>query len=285
MEAVRDAGGRLLLHAEDGELNAAREAALFHTGRTGPAWHPAAHPPESEIAAVGVAIDLATAAGCPLTVVHVSTAGALAALREARAGGADVAAEACLQHLYRDESWYASGDEHDEALTAIFSPPLRTPADAAALRAGLAAGDIAHLATDHCEFTLAVKRDALRGGFAAVPNGAPGVGERLIVAYSRSVVSGEITPADWVRLCCEAPARGAGLARKGRLEAGADADLVLFDPAAVGTRLPLDAEGSLWTGEDWRGAVRRVWRRGELVVDDGGPAPALTPGRFLPRSL
>ena len=80
-------------------------------------------------------------------------------------------------------------------------------------------------------------------------------------------------------------ARGAGLARKGRLEAGADADLVLFDPAAVGTRLPLDAEGSLWTGEDWRIAVRRVWRRGELVVDDGGPAPALTPGRFLPRSL
>ena len=282
MAAVRDAGGRLLVHAEDGELNAARERRLLDTGRIGPEWHPAAHPPESETAAVATALELAADTGCPLTVVHLSTAGGLARILAARAEGRDVLTEVTIQHLLLTEHWYRAG--FDQALAAIMSPPLRTAADNAALLAGLQSGDIGWITTDHCEFPLAVKRQAAAAGFPAVPNGAAGVGERLLVTYTELVVPGHLSPADWVRLCCEAPARHAGLGdRKGRVAPGLDADLVLFDPDAVGTRLPINADHSLWAGDRWRGAVRHVWRRGEQVVRDGRLVPGVGVGRFLER--
>jgi len=284
MTAVHDAGARLLLHAEMGETNAAFEQALIDTGRTAAHWHPAAHPAESEIEAVRTAIDIAGLTGCPLSVVHVSTAGALAEIAAARAAGLDVTAEACPHHLYRDEFEYQRG--YGAALAAVLSPPLRSAADSAALRLAIAAGDVSHIATDHCEFPLHVKRDAARDGFAAIPNGAGGVGERLIVVYSESVKTGGITPEQWVRLCCESPARLMGLgSRKGRISEGFDADLVLFDHDAIGTVLPRTESASLWAGSDWRGEVRDVWLRGEATVIDGIIAQDAGAGKFLERSL
>lgn len=283
MAAVRDAGGRLLLHAEMGETNAACEKTLLDTGRIAPQWHPAAHPPESEIEAVETALELARRTGCPLTVVHVSTAGALRAISAARDGGLDVAAEACIHHLYRDESEYRKG--YDVAVRAILSPPLRPASDCAALRAAMAEGDIAWIATDHCEFPAEVKLAAARRGFAAVPNGAGGVGERLQVVYGESVATGEITPEQWVRLCCEAPAELAGLGgRKGRIETGYDADLVLFDPDAEDMTLPVGGGDSLWAGSAWRGAVRRVWLRGRDMVKSGLISHSEPSGAFLARN-
>ena len=284
MAAVRDAGGRLLLHAEDGELNAAVERRLLDTGRIGPEWHPAAHPPESEIAAMGTGLELAAETGCPLTIVHLSTAGGLARIRAARQAGRDVRAEVTIQHLLLTDDWYRAG--FDQALAAILSPPLRSAADTAALRAALTDGGVDWIATDHCEFSLAIKCREAAGGFPAVPNGAAGVGERLLVTYTELVVPGHLSPAAWVNLCCTAPARFAGLGdRKGRLAPGLDADLVLFDPEAAGTRLPVNADHSLWAGDHWRGAVRHVWRRGTALVRDGRLVPAAEPGRFLERSL
>ena len=283
MTAVHDAGARLLLHAEMGETNAVCEQALIDTGRIAAHWHPAAHPAESEIEAVRKAIDIAGRTGCPLSVVHVSTAGALAEITAARAAGLAVTAEACLHHLYRDEFEYQRG--FDAALTAVLSPPLRSASDTAALRLAIAAGDVSHIATDHCEFPLQVKREAARDGFAAIPNGAGGVGERLIVVYSESVKTGGITPEQWVRLCCESPAELMGLGgRKGRIEPGYDADLVLFDPEAIGTVLPRIESASLWAGSDWRGEVRDVWLRGEPAVTDGIIAQDAGTGKFLERS-
>ncbi len=285
MRAVRAAGGRLLLHAEMGELNASCEAALLHTGRTGPQWHPAAHPADSEVEAVRLALGLARRTGCPLSVVHVSTAGALADIAAARAEGLDVTAEACIHHLYRDESEYARG--YDQALAAVLSPPLRPATDAAALRDGLASGTVSHIATDHCAFPLEIKRRAAAaGGFVAVPNGAGGVGARLLVVYTESVVPGAIPPCAWVRLCCEAPADLMGLGgRKGRIAPGWDADLVLFDPDADRTSLPVAGDGSLWKGANWQGAVRDVWRRGESAVRKGKLIDDIQPGRRIPRQF
>lgn len=286
MRQVKDVGGHLLLHAEDGEMNATAEAILAATGRTGPEWHPAAHGPESEVEAIRQAMLLAEETGCPLTVVHLSTAAGLDLIRGARAVGVDLRAETCPQYLFRDESRYVSGG--DDALTALMSPPLRTPADAAALLSGLAGNDIAWLATDHCAFPLDLKRREAARGFAAVPNGAAGVGERLLAAYTLGVCRGLLTPERWVQVCCEAPAGRLGLAgRKGRVAAGYDADLVLFDPAACGTHLPVDGhpDPSLWTGDDWRGRVVDVWRRGEQVVHNGCLSTNIGPGHFLPRRL
>ncbi len=284
MTTVRDAGGRLLIHAEDGELNAGLERRLLDTGRIGPGWHPAAHPPESEAQAIETALALAAETGCPLTIVHLSTAEGVASIRRARAAGRDVRTEVTIQHLLLTGHWYKAG--FDQALAAIMSPPLRTAADNAALLEGLRDGTIGWITTDHCEFPLEVKRQAAAAGFPAVPNGAAGVGERLLVTYTELVVPGHLSPADWVRLCCEEPARSAGLDdRKGRLAPGLDADLVLFDPDATGTRLPFNADHSLWAGDRWRGAVRHVWRRGEQVVRDGWLMEGIGPGRFLERSL
>ena len=282
MERVRTVGGRLLLHAEDGELNARREEDLRREQTTEPCHHPLAHPAESEIAATAVALDAARATGCPLTIVHLSTAGALALIDQARSEGLDIRTEVCIQHLFRNDDQYRAGE--DAALTAIMSPPLRPEADALALRTALTEGRLDWIATDHCEFALAAKQSAAGGGFAAVPNGTGGVGERLIVTYSLGVVAGLLTPERWIDLCCTTPAAAAGLGhRKGDVRPGLDADLVLFDPQAVDTRLPFHGAASLWTGTDWRGAVRHVWLRGHQVVESGQLDCESPPGRYLRR--
>jgi dihydropyrimidinase len=287
--AVRDAGGRLLVHAEDGEAIAQAEAQHIQTGRTGPEWFPATHPPVTESRAVDLALAIAARTRCPLTLVHLSVADAVervarARLDPARPDGA-LAAEACSHHLFRSASLYRSG--RDDALRAILSPPLRSPSDGAALQAGLASGDIDLISSDHCEFPLALKRQEGLHGFPMVPNGTGGVAERLIVSYTMGVKQDGLTPARWVAVCCELPALLNGLAgRKGRLAPGHDADIVLFDPAATGTRLPIgpgDPLARLWTGAEWCGDVRQVWRRGVAVVKPGVRSVEAGRGEWLAR--
>jgi dihydropyrimidinase len=294
MKSVAACGGRLLVHAEDGELNARAEAVLMHTGRSGPEWHPTAHPPESEVAAVETALSLARSTHCPLTLVHLSLAESLQRLRQARraaaiAGAAEdlLTGEVCLHHIFASSG--CCDGSYEAALRVVLSPPIRSVQDSAALLAGLAAGDIDLLSTDHCEFPLAIKLQAAHAGFPAIPNGAGGVGERLTWAYARGVVPGDLTPERWVRVCCERPAELMGLGRrKGRIAPGFDADLVLFDPRAEQVWRPLgesDPQSSLYAGVRVTGMVRRVWLRGRLVVDGGRLIPDAAPGCFLSRRL
>ncbi len=291
MVAVADAGGLLLVHAEDGEMNATMEAELLAAGRTAPRWHPDAHPLESEVQAATLALDLAHQAGCPLLVVHMSAAGTLAALRRARAdrAGAGPAAlgEACIHHLFADDACYRTDD--DAALAAICSPPLRPAGHGAALLAGLAEGAIDILSTDHCEFALAVKRRAAGAGFPKVPNGCGGVGERLVISHTLAVAEGKLEPWRWQEVFAERPAALMGLtARKGRLAPGLDADIVLFDPEARDVWHPLgdsDVAGSLWEGRPVTGRVTDVWLRGARVVGDGALCADQPGGVFLPRAL
>lgn len=291
MAAIASRGARLVVHAEDGPTCAAAERALLDTGRTAPVWHPAAHPPGAELDAVAAALAMALRTGCDLTLAHLSLGGSVERLRRARAEAAarpgQLAGEVCLHHLLLDESLYGLGPE--SALRATLSPPLRPAPEAAALVAALAAGDLDLLATDHCEFPLAVKRERARHGFAAVPNGAGGVGERLCLSHGLAVADGRLSAERWVEACCEAPARLLGLAdRKGRLAPGLDADLVLFDPTADGPWEPApacDPAASLWSGRPCRGRVRDVMLRGRWVVRGGRLLPDLAPGRYLPRAL
>lgn len=288
MHAVRSADGMLLIHAEDGEMNAAAQEILVNTGRTTANWHPAAHPPESEIAAVRQALDLARETGCPLTIVHMSLAESLDELTRARSSrpGAGLVGEVCLHHLAADASLYNMGQ--DRALAAICSPPLRSPDDAAGLLAGLADGRIDFLSTDHCEFPLKLKREAAQSGFAKVPNGCGGVGERLTFAYTLGVASGAMSPWRWMQVCCQKPAEIMGLTgSKGRLHPGHDADIVAFDPLlesrweALGAS---DGPGNLYRGRTARGRVVQVWKSGRLAVTEGRVVTDTT-GFFLPRRL
>lgn len=295
MQAVARAGGRLLVHAEDGELNAAAEERLLTTGRSGPEWHRLAHPAEAELGAIRTTLELARTTGCAVTIVHVSLAGSLDLLRQARAAGnirmaepgcTDlITAEVCLHHIFAS-SGHCQGS-HEAFLRAVLSPPIREVHDSQQLLAGLQHGELDILSTDHCEFPLAVKAREARRGFNAIPNGAGGVGERLTLAYAKGVVPGLLDAARWVRVCCERPAELMGLAGcKGRIAPGHDADLVLFDPEAEGFWQPLgasDPASNLYAGTPVRGAVCKVWRRGELVVSGGNLQGGLVPGRFLER--
>jgi dihydropyrimidinase len=291
MMVVRDAGGILLVHAEDGEMNAQAEQVLKDLGRIGPVYHPQAHPAVSEEKAVAEALQQAVTTGCPLEIVHISLARSAELLTEARTNHPQRAdtlwGEVCIQHLFADDNLYQGG--HESALGSICSPPLRPAGNGDQLLEMLADGKLDILSTDHCEFTLNEKAAAAGGGFYNVPNGCGGVGERLVISHTQAVVTGKLSPARWVDTIATRPAELMGLGtRKGQLEPGFDADIVLFDPKPEYRWEPLgqsDRAGSLWAGMPVQGAVRDVWLRGKQVVSKGQLVSVQPGGVFLPRKL
>jgi dihydropyrimidinase len=236
---------------------------------------------------VSEVLTLAEETGCPLTIVHMSLGRSLEQLKKARISGGRLIGEVCLQHLFADSGLYEGG--HEAALGAICSPPLRSVANGAELLAGLVAGDLDLLSTDHCEFPLKVKMAAAAGGFPKVPNGCGGVGERLVVSHTLAVASGKMSLFRWIEACCRRPAELMGLADcKGQLAPGFDADIVLFDPVPSYRWEPLagsDRAGSLWAGLPVTGRVRDVWLRGRQVVSAGKLTLDQPGGDFLTRRL
>jgi len=233
---------------------------------------------------------LAERAGARLYVVHVSSAPALAAVREARERGVDVLAETCPQYLWLDSERLAGPDGEDFVCT----PPLRDPWHAEELWEGLAQGTVHTVATDHCPFTVADRRAGTRArpdgwaDFTEIPGGLPGVETRLALVW-RGVTTGRITAADWVRLCAEAPARTFGLwPAKGSLRPGADADVVVWDPARrhgmEATDLHMNVDHSPYEGMTADGWPALVFSRGRIVAADGTPTAEPGWGRYVPRA-
>jgi dihydropyrimidinase len=288
LEAALQAAAALdltvLMHCEDGARIAARQRELLAAGERGPAAHPRSRPPVCEETAVVHALALAAQTECRPYLVHLSTAGAIGAVKTARARGRTVYAETCPQYLLLDESLYAG--DFAAAAPYVMSPPLRSFAHRGALRAALADGVIDVVATDHCAFNLAGQKELGRDDFTRIPGGAAGVEQRLTLLYTLGVATGLLAPAAWVRLVSTRPAQIFGLyPRKGSLAAGADADLVLWDPAATWTIRARDAHGrsdhSIYEGRPVRGRPVRVWSRGETVFADGRLQAAAGRGRFL----
>lgn len=230
----------------------------------------------------------ARAADAPVHVVHLSCADALAFVAEARAGGVRATAETCPHYLTLTDARY---DEPDplECAKCVISPPLRPAADGDALWSALAAGDLSLVATDHVPDRMAVEKgEAGRGvSFERISNGAPGIETLLSVVYGQGVATGRITVERMVDLLATTPARRFGLARKGAIEAGRDADLVLFDPAARRTiravELHHTSDFTPYEGMEVRGAVRSVVVRGRPVIQDGRAVGERGYGRFVER--
>jgi dihydropyrimidinase len=206
----------------------------------------------------------------------------LDAVRTARAAGVAITAETCPQYLVLTRDVYEREDGH------LFSaaPPLRDDPDRAALWAGLRTHDVDLVATDHCPFTRAQK--AWRGTFDDLPYGLPGVETLLPLLYTEGVATGRLAVHDIARLACEGPARVYDLApRKGTLQAGADADLVLFDPAATwrleSRNLHMNCDFSPYEGRPMVGRVVSTLSRGEVVYSEGKLLAAAGRGRFLAR--
>jgi dihydropyrimidinase len=283
-------GGLVTIHCENGGAIEALRRAAVAAGRTGVLEHANTRPAQLEAEAVTRAAALAERAGASVYVVHLSSAPALAAVREARERGVDILAETCPQYLYLDTARLAGPDGENFVCT----PPLRDPWHAEELWEGLARGTVQTVATDHCPFTVADRRAGTMGrrdgwaDFTEIPGGLPGVETRLALVW-QGVAAGRITTEEWVRLCAEAPARTFGLwPAKGSLRAGADADVVVWDP---GRRQPLDAgdlhmhvDHSPYAGMTVDGWPALVLSRGERVAVDGVPCGEPGRGRFVARA-
>ena len=256
-------------------------------GKTETRWHPVSRPAEAEAEAVSRLLALARAAGeAPVYIVHLSSRRGLEEFRRAKKAGQEhIGAETCPQYLLLDEKLY---NDPQEGLKAVMAPPLRRQEDRDALWQALAADELDTVATDHCPFTFAKQKQQGARDFTKCPSGAPGVEERLILLYSEGVGKGRITLPQLVKYACTNPARVAGLyPRKGTIEAGADADLVILNPAKEWTmtkgRLHGNADYTCYEGMKIKGAIERVMLRGRTVALEGEFTGIRGGGQYLRR--
>ncbi len=281
-------GGMLEVHCEDPVLIDEAVASALQRGETAPRHHAATRSTEAEAVATYRAMAFARAADAPVHVVHLSCADALRHVAQARATGVRATAETCPHYLALTDARYEEPDPL-ECAKSVISPPLRPASDQEALWAGLAAGDLSLIATDHVPDRVAIEKgEAARGvSFDRISNGAPGIETLLAIAWSEGVGRGRITPERLVDLLATTPARRFGLARKGAVEVGRDADLVLFDPAARRTIRQADlhhtSDFTPYEGLDVQGAVRSVFVRGRAVIRDGRSVAERGHGRFVER--
>jgi dihydropyrimidinase len=277
------AGGIVCLHAENGPVIQVLVAEALLAGRSTPAFHALTRPALLEAEAVRRGIALAELADARLYLVHLSSDLALDAVREARRRGLPVLAETCPQYLYLSDDRYDA--ERLEAAKYVMSPPLRPARSRDALWRGLSDGDLDVVATDHCPFRLA---DKARGrDFSEIPNGAPGIEPRMLLVY-QGVVEGRLSLERFVEVTSTAPARLFGLApRKGTIETGSDADLVVLDPAGrtviSAATQHMRVDYSPYEGMELSGSIRAVFSRGEMVAEGGAFTGTPGRGRFLAR--
>jgi dihydropyrimidinase len=281
-------GGMLQVHCEDPVLIDAAVASALQRGNTAMRYHATSRPAYAEDVATARAMAFARAADAPVHVVHLSSADALRQVRAAKAAGLRVSAETCPHYLSLTDDRYAAADDLEVAKVVI-SPPLRSAADQDAMWAGLAAGDLDLVATDHVPDRVAVEKgDAERGvPFDRISNGAPGIETLLAIAYGTGVARGRLSVERLVDVLAATPARRFGLKRKGSLEVGKDADFVLFDPGARQTiraaELHHASDYTPYEGLEIEGAVRSVFVRGRAVVRDGAFVGDRGYGRFVER--
>jgi dihydropyrimidinase len=230
---------------------------------------------------------MARASNAPVYFVHVSCTAALAQIGRARAASEPVFAETCPHFLALDESRYAAAD--DECAKYVISPPLRSTSDEAALWGALAESGLDLVATDHVPDRLAVEKRLVGQPFPEISNGAPGIETLLTIVYSEGVQRGRISVERMVDLLSTTPARLFGLNSKGSVEAGKDADIVLFDPQERRTiteaELHHTSDYTPYEGMAASGIVRTVLVRGSFVIRDGRFVGRRGHGKFQERQL
>lgn len=282
----KEVGALISVHAENGDVIDVMVKEHLAAGLTAPKYHAATRPPEAEGEATGRAIFLAGLADAPIYIVHLSCKEALDKVRAARDAGLPVYAETCPQYLALSVDNYEEADF--EGAKYVCSPPLRDKSNWNELWAGITAGDLQVIATDHCPFNFKGQKDLGRDDFSKIPNGAPGIEHRLVLLNTLGVQTGRINMAKLVELTSAAPARFFGMfPEKGAIAPGSDADLVIFDSAAVSVITAASQTQNLdytpYEGMAVKGAVRAVMQRGTMVVEDGTFVGAAGAGNYLKR--
>lgn len=296
MQVSRETGLLTMMHAENGPAIDVLAAQLVAQGKTDPYYHGIARAWQMEEEATHRAIMLADVTGAPLYVVHVSAKQAVEQLAWARDRGQNVFGETCPQYLYLslEEQLGAQSDEWGafEGAKWVCSTPLRSRAEGHQdhMWQALRTNDLQMVSTDHCPFCMKDQKELGLGDFRKIPNGIGSVEHRMNLMY-QGVVTGRLTLERWVELTSTTPARMFGMyGRKGVIQPGADADIVVYDPNGH-TSIGIDAthhmnmDHSAWEGYEIDGHVDTVISRGKVVIDDGAYLGAKGDGRFIKRGL
>ena len=285
LQESKAAGVTIMVHAENADVIDVLQRQLLAAGQTGPYGHALSRPPWVEIEATQRAIALAILADAPLYVVHVSAKGAMEAIRDAANRGVRVSGETCTHYLALDtENLAKPGFEGGKY---VCSPALRGGEHREALWQAVNMSWLGAVSSDHCGFDWAVQKHMGKDDFTKIPNGCPGMQDRLGVLWTEGVCAGRISRSKLVELFATKPAEVCGIGHvKGRLDAGHDADIVIYDPEGDytitnETRLH-GVDFDPYEGYAQKGRVDMVLLRGDVLVRDGVFCGSRSGGVFVP---
>jgi dihydropyrimidinase len=270
-----DNGTRICMHAENGIVidEIIREA--VEAGHKDPVWHTRTRPTRMEAEGVHRAIAIAEVAKVPLYIVHLSSHDALEQVRIGRNRGVDVQAETCPQYLFLDATWYEK--PNFEGAKWVMTPALREKWNQASLWQGLKFGDLSAVATDHCPFCFTGQKELGKDSFTKIPNGAPGVENRMSMIFTGGVAEGRFSLNRFVELTSTSAAKTFGLfPKKGTIAVGSDADIVVFDhnrKETLSIHRPhthhMKVDYCTFEGFEVTGWSEVVISRGRVICEDG----------------
>lgn len=269
MEVIAEEGCLLLVHCEDGDLIKDTVRKLLRSRKTHAAYHGISRPAEAEILAIKSVIELASETKCRTYIVHTSTSEGGRLIREAKEEGIPVYGETCMQYLVLDDEVYDESLPNFEVLPFVFSPPLRSIKDQQLLWKEVTKGTFDTMGSDHCPFNLSGQKDIGNDNFSLVPSGAGGVEYRIPLLFSHGVLSHLITNEQFVAMTSTNAAKLFGWERsKGKIAAGFDADLVIWDPEPMSiinrVTQKQHCDSNIFEGIPVTGRVEKVISRGKL---------------------
>jgi dihydropyrimidinase len=286
MLALKDHGGLVALHAENGDVIDVLVRQAVAAGKVAPKYHAVTRPPVTEGEAVFRAICIAEVAECPVYFVHLSSRHAVEQLQRGRDRGLPVFAETCPHYLILDESRY--DQPGFEGAKYVLTPPLRPREHQDALWTAIRSGDISVISTDHCPYCFTDQKALGLDDFSKIPNGGPGIENRLSLIYNAGVHGGHININQFVDLVSTKAAKIFGLfPRKGTIAVGSDGDIVIFDPTreceiSAATHL-MNIDYNMYEGMRVRGRADEVLLRGKIIVRDGKYVGQPGDGQYLSR--
>jgi dihydropyrimidinase len=289
MQRTAKLGALVCVHAENGTVIDVVVQQTLAAGHTGPLYHALSRPPETEAEAVHRVVTIAELAGASVYIVHVSCEEAMEEVKAGRDRGLPVMGETCTQYLVlsiEDDM----GKPGFEDAKYVFTPPLRKKKNQAPLWNAVKNDVLQVVSTDHCPFRFADQKTLGVNDFTKIPNGGPGIENRMQLTYHRGVNEGRMSLQRFVEVTAEAPAKIFGMyPKKGVLAPGSDADILIWDPEAKYTITAatqnMHTDYSIFEGFQVKGNARQVYSRGECIVDGGKFTGRVGRGEYLHRGL
>jgi dihydropyrimidinase len=287
MQVAAATGAIVMVHAENGDAIDVLVKEALAEGKTEPKWHAATRPPITEGEATNRAIQLARVAGAPLYVVHVSCEEAVEPIARARTSDWHAWGETCTQYLFIDET--ALDQPNFEGAKYVYTPPPRPKKNQELLWHALATDVLSVVSTDHCPFNWDGQKTLGRDDFSKIPNGGPGIENRLHMLHHYGVREGRLSLNRFVELVSTNPAKFFGMyPRKGTIAVGSDADIVVWDPEKRHTISAnthhSNVDYNLFEGTEVVGAPEVVLVRGQVIVENDELVGEPGAGRFVKRA-